>query len=66
MGNSYDTNNPIKDTNNTIKNNPIKDTKTSNQTQIPVQPQKQRHVDFKIHIAVDFGTDGCGMILQLL
>eukprot|EP01084_Bolivina_argentea_P289293 496731_1 len=47
MGNSHNTNNTIENT-------------KTNLTQIPVQPQQQ-HVDFKIHIAVDFGTDGCAI-----
>eukprot|EP01084_Bolivina_argentea_P289292 496725_1 len=32
----------------------------SNPSQIPIQ-SKQRSIDFKIHIAIDFGTDGCAL-----
>eukprot|EP01084_Bolivina_argentea_P253325 425478_1 len=29
---------------------------------IPIQPkQRYRSIDFKIHIAIDFGTDGCAL-----
>eukprot|EP01084_Bolivina_argentea_P298087 513630_1 len=32
----------------------------SNPEHIPIQTE-QRSVDFKIHIAIDFGTDGCAL-----